>query len=490
MKRPFALLWMLGACVPEAIEPLANDLTQTGGLPADELEDLAPIDVVVIEPGAPKASFAEEAMVANAAQATVVYLNREGRTYTAGNDDAARGTSSVLRYQGVSQVNFPAAGYSEAQWQELVSRVRYYFNPFEVQIVTERPATPGYLEVAIGNTSASIMRLSNNVGGISPLRPCAITPRSVAYVFHTLYDRGYGGILGAAEATAHEIGHSLSLSHESLQTDLMSYAPTNPNKNFQDQASYCGTSPRSESCSCGGITQNSHQQLIQMVGARATEPVPEPEPQDDNTPPVVAIVTPDDGQTFAAGSRIDVVVEASDETTLSQVQLFWEFTNRLLDCTNDVASITCQRSGNRTVWTLHVGEGERRFYAVATDAAGNRAQTETRVLQFENSSAPAPGELRLTAVRPLDNELISRGGQVVFQAQVESSSSIREVRATWRYGSGSVDYVLRETQTPGLYQATTSMSRNGQVGTRTVTLQATDDNGQVVRSAPITVNIR
>jgi len=147
----------------------------------------------------------------------------------------------------------------------------------------------------------------------------------VGFVFQAIYDTpGYGGLRGTCEAVAHEIGHTLSLSHERLATDLMSYAPANPAKKFQDSPSACGVSAQApESCSCGGATQSSRRQLLSVVGPGAG--VGGGGTTSDTTPPAVRIL---------------------------------------------------------------VGSGTRSFYAYACDAAGNAAATTVVTLEATSATAP------------------------------------------------------------------------------------------------------
>src|SRR6185295_16719998 len=138
--------------------------------------------------------------------------------------------------QGKQAIDFPPTRYTEAEWAELLGYVRGYFQDFGVTLTDERPQAGSYIELAIGDTTSSILGYSQNTGGVAPLGPCRALPQAIGFVFAGLYSKpGYGGVPAAAQAVAHEIGHSLSLSHESLAADLMSYS--NKKQGFQDQAS-------------------------------------------------------------------------------------------------------------------------------------------------------------------------------------------------------------------------------------------------------------
>lgn len=455
-----------------------------------EGEPIAPVvDVAVPVADTGAGSDAETRMgVAGDAAPVVVFLNRAGRAYYAGADDSARGYSSVLSYYGTRSVQFPASSFSDAQWSELLARVRAYYAPFAVRVVDARPTAGIYTEIAVGNAWASSIGLSNNIGGIAPLGPCRTVPGAVGFVFTPLYmNPGYGGVAGVAEAVAHEVGHTLSLSHESLATDLMSYAPQSASKSFQDQASYCGTSPGAESCTCGAQTQNSHQQLLRIVGASTGAP----SGGGDTKPPTVDVVTPKDGATLDGNATIEITAQATDDVGVAQLQLFWAYTGRLLPCDDSIAGVTCAKSPGRATWRIQVGTGSRQFYAVATDTSGNAAQSALRTITL-GGAAPAPTDAppEVSPTLPTMGATLARGSDLVLQARVTDDKGVGDVRAVWGYNGGSLEYVLAPTTTPGLYQATTTVSAQATPGPRTITFYATDTAGQRTTTKPLTVQVQ
>lgn len=495
-----AALALTSACVfvgcavdplPRASEDLAADpgAGEPPGGPA-EGEPLAPVvDVVVPVADTGSGSDAESRMgLAGGGAPVVVFLNRAGRAYYAGADDSSRGSSSVLSYYGRQSVQFPASSFSDAQWSELLSRVKAYYAPFAVRVVDARPVAGIYTEVAVGNAWASSIGLSNNIGGIAPLGPCRAVPAAVGFVFTPLYMRpGYGGVAGVAEAVAHEIGHTLSLSHESLATDLMSYAPQSPAKNFQDQASYCGTSPGAESCTCGGQTQNSHQQLLRIVGGSTGAPPS----SGDTKPPTVDIMTPKEGATVDGNTTIEITAQATDDVGVAELRLFWAYTSRLLACDDSIAGVTCTKAPGRATWRILVGTGSRQFYAVATDTSGNTAQSSLRTVTLGGASpAPADAPPEVSPTLPTVGSSIARGAQLVLQARVTDDKGVGDVRAVWGYNGGSLEYVLAPTTTPGLYQATTTVSAQATPGPRTITFYATDTAGQRTTTKPLTAQVQ
>jgi hypothetical protein len=86
----------------------------------------------------------------------------------------------------------------------------------------------------------------------------------------------------------------------------------------------------------------------------------------DNQPPLVQLVTPQEGQTFSITQDVNAIIraEASDETGLSQVAFYLD--GRRISLV-EVLPYT-------TLWDI-VGTGEHTLFARAYDLAGNSAQT-------------------------------------------------------------------------------------------------------------------
>jgi hypothetical protein len=472
------------ARTPAGAPPPTTELAQPGGASDITVPDMFKSD---------DASSAEKLMGfagATGGPPVTVFLERSGGTFIAGADDATNHVSSVLSYYGRSSTTLPAAGYTGAAWQELVDCVKAQYRDVNVVITDQKPAGGAYTELVVSNTWASTaLGITNGVGGIAPLGACRVVPQAVGFVFEAIYDTpGYGGVRGACEAAAHEIGHTLSLSHERLATDLMSYAPADPGKAFQDTASACGVSSQApEACSCGAATQSSHQQLLTIVGHASAS-------SDgggatggggggttgttDTVAPTVSVVAPLTGAKLPGNAVIDVVVDASDDTALSEVKLVWQYTGAVLGCDASIQGVTCTQVGSRFTWSILVGSGTRGFYAYARDAAGNT--TSTQVVTVEAVSAtPAPVEAPPTVATELpgDGDVVSPGADVIFQAEVAGDRPIADVRAVWGYSGGTLEYPMVVTTSPGVYQARTTVSTTAAAGWRTVTIQASDDKG-------------
>ncbi len=464
------------AASPPLAAPPSNDELAHGGAPSDvAIPDMYKSD----DP-----SSAEKGMGFAAAAGgppITVFLNRAGGTYTAGADDSSRHVSSVLSYYGRPSVSLPAAGYSGAAWQELVDCVAAQYQGLNVAITDVKPTGGAYTELVVSNTWAgTALGITNGIGGIAPLGACRVVPQAVGFVFEAIYDTpGYGGVRGTCEAVAHEIGHTLSLSHERLATDLMSYAPASPAKRFEDSPSACGVSAQApESCSCGGATQSSRQQLLAMVGP-GTGTGGGGNTAGDTSAPTVSIVSPASGTTAAGNANVTIVVDANDDQGATEVKLVWQYTGAVLACDAAYAGVTCRHQGTRYTWTILVGSGTRSFYAYARDAAGNSSATTVVSIEATAATAPPVEDPPVVAVQlPGDNQTIAKGSDLVFQAEVRAARAISDVRAVWTYPGGSLEYPMALTTTPGVYQARTTVTTTAQPGWRGVEIQAADDKGR------------
>ena len=91
----------------------------------------------------------------------------------------------------------------------------------------------------------------------------------------------------------------------------MTYLSGCGDKTYQDGDYPCGEySPRS--CECGGQTQNSYQYIMGLFGPA----VP------DVADPSATIVAPHDGDAFAIGEPVDIVVQVDDDIGVTHVALF------------------------------------------------------------------------------------------------------------------------------------------------------------------------
>lgn len=475
-------LLLLAACAAPAPGGAPDGTFGSADAPpsSDELDGDAVSDIVIPDTSAHEStgSDTERSMFRAARSAPLVaFINRGGGAFRAGQDNAAADTSSILSYYRRSGVNLPASSYDDSAWSQLVSCVKQIYTPFNVTITDERPGAAGYNEIVVTNAwASSVLGLSNSVGGIAPLGQCRVVPQAVGFVFQPTYDRaGFGGVRGTCEAVAHELGHTLSLSHERLPTDLMSYAPASLSKSFQDQASACGVSASSpEACSCGGPTQDSHDQLVQMVGASDGATTT---PSTPTTSATIAVTAPANGATLAGNGNVTVTVDGGGN---ANVRLVWLFNGRVLACDDGIQGVTCTTSGTRSTWTIGAGTGSRSFYAIAQAASGATVASSAVTVSLgggtTTSTVDAPPSV--TTQLPADRSSYAPGQTIVFQASAADDRGLSDVRATWVYDGGSLDYPMARTTTTGVYQASTTVSASAGTGWRAVDISASDHAGQ------------
>lgn len=202
-------------------------------------------------------------VLAAGAPPIVLYLNGSGATLSPGRNNSFVNTSQLVN----GPTTFPASRFANdaVRWPRLVDLVKNHFAAYNVTVVDVEPAAPPYIEAVITNGSPSLIGAGSGMNGISPVR-CGVIGASVVLVF----DRRKPTEAALAETVAHELGHSLSLSHTQTATDFMSYS--SPRLRFEDLDARCGPSAASsQSCVCGGTTQNNHQQLLRFVGASTSQ---------------------------------------------------------------------------------------------------------------------------------------------------------------------------------------------------------------------------
>lgn len=203
-----------------------------------------------------------------AGQPIKIWINTEGGTYEGGNTtDSATNTTALLS----SSDSLTVPAMTTFDRDELIQCVTDHYAPYNVMIVETEPTSGTYIEAVVGGSGA-LLGDTSILGIASADNFCDISEGGIAFSFSD----GHRGIQRAQEelcaTVAHEVGHLLSLQHEVMETDLMSYVTVyeSNTKAFEDATSACGVYPGQEtSCDCGGSTTNSSQRLIDHVGEAA-----------------------------------------------------------------------------------------------------------------------------------------------------------------------------------------------------------------------------
>jgi hypothetical protein len=192
-----------------------------------------------------------------------IYLERRPLTLTGGTDDSSHNVSSIVALHK-KPVATPGFKGSQKAWSQFVDCMRKMYAPFDVEIVEERPAQPGYILVAVGGTPDMVGQ-PKRTSGLAPFNSLPIE-HAVVFVFsRVLKDNP----VTMCETAAMEIAHAYGLDHEFLCKDPMTYLPPCGPKSFQNQEVRCGEK-RARDCANGKPTQNSYALLLDVLGPAPT----------------------------------------------------------------------------------------------------------------------------------------------------------------------------------------------------------------------------
>jgi len=184
-------------------------------------------------------------------------------------------------------------------------------------------------------------------------------------------------------------------------------------------------------------------------------------------PPVVAIITPADGTTFTAGSNISLVTTASEFNGLiATVSLY---NGPTLLTTSSMTS-----SSYNYVWD-NVPAGVYTLTAVATDIHNISTTSRPITVTVRSSSEPV-----IAMTSPVEGSTYTAGCNITMTATAaEGNGTIREV-----FFYDRTYYLGSSTTPPYTYTWT-----NVPAGTYSLTVEATDNNGGALISAPVHITV-
>lgn len=369
--------------------------------------------------------------------ATVIYLNRGGATLSAGSDDAARGVSSIVQTHRASGVTIAPSGLSDTGWTELVSCVRAAYAQFNVEIVDQRPQTPGYVMAVFGG-SGSTLGLGADSHGIAPTS-CETVDDAVVFVFT---DNLGNDAARACEVAAHEIAHVFSADHQLLASDLTSYLPFHGKRAFQDLDALCGETAE-RPCACDRPSQNTVELLRERLGVA---------PDLDATPPTIDLTVG-----IAPRGARSIVVHADDPTGVAAVTLTYRDAAGSFSSTCGDGQVPCTTFNGTRTFIVPPASGTAVYSAEATDLAGNRAATVPTV-------EGAPGSFAIEADRS--------ASEIVVHAAIDAT----EATLFWTDAHGiTTRHAMCESA--GLWSVPVTLAATP--GQRSAVVQITDRNGQM-----------
>lgn len=206
--------------------------------------------------------------------ATTLYLNFDGaHLQFSGKNDAAAGVTTLGDGPGPYQIAptnlnryVDAAAPSRAAVIEQIARqVRAVYQPFDLDVVTERPASGQFTMLSVGDTFNDI-----HFDETCPLAGLAVRDCdgqhagdvgfAAAGCVSELYDSAAARRV-LARTIAHEAGHTFGLTHNENESSVM--APAS-----EGLALSAGAVPPEDQASCGRTNQNDFAVLQRVLGLR------------------------------------------------------------------------------------------------------------------------------------------------------------------------------------------------------------------------------
>jgi Bacterial Ig domain len=254
----------------------------------------------------------------------VLYLNYDSVTISFNTDDARTNESEITGGNTVNVPPFalwPGAKVTLQQAKDAVTdRLRWFYKPWDVQVVTTRPVSGNYTMIAVGGKNTLIPGLTG-AAGVSPLDCDNTNPNNVVYDFSDEQPPDYGGLPGIAITAAHESGHSYGLEHTDNPFDIM-YSVASPNITIDDifaagftttgtYSSFNGGGEIASPCNRPTTMRNNQALLTTNVGNNPS-PGDTQQPTIDLTFPLIGYVP----------TQFPIRVNASDNNKVSRVEVY------------------------------------------------------------------------------------------------------------------------------------------------------------------------
>jgi hypothetical protein len=303
----------------------------------------------------------------------IIYLNNcepSGCVVRFGNDNSTTDSSSL------GQGTLQAFNSGDTVWQQVVACVQDVFYPFNVQIVTTRPASGSYLEIMVAGAPQNV-GMSGNIGGVAPFKCQPYQQNALVFDFANVWG---GNVNDICQTAAQEIAHTWSLDHSTDAMDPMTYFTTyGGRKYYQNTNQQCGsdcvngTGPfgqtctgQNHACACTGAqTQNDYSEILALFGASTP------------TPPVVKITNPMDGANVQPGFPVVATVDTPYGASKAELRVDGQL----------VLTLTSQPFAFNAPTTL--GDGSHTVQVTGYDSHNNSAMAMITVYIGKPCTKPA-----------------------------------------------------------------------------------------------------
>lgn len=212
--------------------------------------------------------------------AGIVYLNRDGATFTRGPESSVDNTTLVVDDEFV----FEPHPFGDNNWDSLAGCFRAGLSPFHIDVVEADPGAVDHTEIVFTTTW-----IDTDVASISAFS-CASFPRGTAFIFGDNFAES--DWQGECELALQQFGVvGGGLDHSFDCRDYMSYLDSGcDEKDWIDEPLPCGELSE-RACMCDRPSQNSFQILLDIFGpacadsrSRLGTPSPPRSPPTEATP--------------------------------------------------------------------------------------------------------------------------------------------------------------------------------------------------------------
>lgn len=330
---------------------------------------------------------------------SLIYLAMEGIAldHCAGGDiNAAQRCTDLVPGPTV----FPAWG-TAAERAAVMQALHGLFADFDVTLVDEPPLSfVPHMLVVVGGTSSLIGQQTPSCG-IATL-VCGGQRRDLVSIAFGHACGGWESPTRVASTVAQETAHNLGLEHVNIADDVMFPTVSQVDQTFRDACLDILTPDYDDDYVCpdvhaldcpegAGDQQNSHAELLRLLGSRKTDP----------EPPTIVTIEPADGATFERGDSVAVTARIEHETEAIGLRWTWldgpaqpsEVGPGITRCTNRVCDLSYERDKSvDSDWDfLALDAPPSGVYVFQLELADTHGHLETATISFEVLE-PDPGE--------------------------------------------------------------------------------------------------